>query len=105
MYALFQAIDVGGQLANRVEALGFAELDVKAILDLTHELNHVERIDTERLERGVGGNGSGVDVEVLVQDFLDGFVRVVISLAFLIVRLSNYICLKREGRKPSSFFS
>ena len=73
MYALFQAVDVVDQLANRVEALSFAELDVKAILDLAHKLNHVERIDTERLERGVGGNGSGVDVEVLVQDLLDGF--------------------------------
>ena len=72
MCALFQAIDVVDQFADRVEALGFAELDVEAVFDLAHELNHVERIDAERLERGVGGNGGGVDVEVLVQDLLDG---------------------------------
>ena len=73
MRALFQAVDVVDELANRVEALGFAKLDVEAVFYLAHEFNHVERIDAERLERGIGGNGGGIDVEVRVQDLLDCF--------------------------------
>ena len=60
------------ELAHRVDALGLAELDLALLLEVADQLDHVEGVDAERLERGLLGDGLGVEVEVLDEHFFDG---------------------------------
>ena len=72
---LLEGVDVGDQLADGLDALGLAELDLALLLEVADELHHVEGVDAQRLHRGVLGDLIGVDVEILGQHFLDGVDR------------------------------
>ena len=55
-----------------LKALGVAEVDVEHLLQITDELNHVERVDVQRIERGFLGDEVSIDIEVLDQNVFDG---------------------------------
>ena len=80
--ALLQRVDVGDEVGDGDDALGLSELDLAALFDVAGELDHVERIDAERVERRVGGHGRAVDVEVRgehVADDVDGLHGMILS--------------------------
>ena len=60
------------QLTHRLDSLGLAELDVALLLEVADELDHVQRVDAERLQRGVFGDLLGLEIEVLDEDLLNG---------------------------------
>ena len=69
---LLEAVDVVHQVADGLEAFGLAELDVAALFEVAGELDHVEGVDAEGLERGIFGDGFGVDVQFVVHNLLHG---------------------------------
>ena len=45
-----EAVDVGDELVDGGKALGLAEIDVAAVLELAYQLDHVEGVDVEGFE-------------------------------------------------------
>ena len=69
---MLQRVDVLHQGTYGFQALGLAELDVEALFDVADKLRHVQRVDAQLVERCVFRNLFRLDVEVLVQDLLQG---------------------------------
>lgn len=69
---LQQALDVLDDVANSSEALGLAKVDALCVFELADELDHIQRIDVERFQRGFLGDGARIDGEVVFENLLDG---------------------------------
>ena len=67
-----QGVDVLDQLADGLQTLGLAEVNVALLLQVADQLDHVQGVDAQGVERGVVVDGLRVDVQVLFQDFLNG---------------------------------
>ena len=72
MFCDLQVVDVLDQVADRFEAFGLAEVDVALLLEVADQLDHVEGVDAEGLERGLFVDGFGLDIQVVLKNFFDG---------------------------------
>ena len=66
---------MGDKLADGLNALGLAELDLALFLEVSDQLHHVKGVDAQSFHRSLLGDLIGVDVEVLRQHFLNGIDR------------------------------
>ena len=69
IFSLFlQTLDVVDQVAYGFQVFGFAELDAALVFQIADEFNHVQGINSQRIEGSVFGNLLGLDVEVVVKE-------------------------------------
>ena len=69
IFPLFlQTLDVVDQVAYGFQVFGLAELDAAFVFQIADEFNHVQGINSQRIEGSVFGNLLGLDVEVVVKE-------------------------------------
>ena len=70
IFSLFlQTLDVVDQVAYGFQVFGFAELDAAFVFQIADEFNHVQGINSQRIEGSVFGNLLGFDGEDIVPDY------------------------------------